>query len=104
MCFIFDLMLHAKGSNSFDSSKNALAVLEERIREKIDVGPSRTGAGLINYAFHPKNGKLTLGETESERESFFFIFRGTLGFLRNPPAHRFTEEESSIEAPGVTVG
>jgi hypothetical protein len=53
---------------------------------------------LIDYAFNPDTGKLTLGETKSEREAFYFIFRGALGFLRNPPSHRITEDESNSEA------
>lgn len=92
------LFERCKDKDYHDVVTNAFTVLEERIRQKINADPSYTGTRLINHAFHPQNGKLALGETASERESFFFIFRGTLGFLRNPPAHRFTEDESAIEA------
>lgn len=87
-----------KDKDYHDVVTNAFTVLEDKIRAKIGVGASYSGIRLIDYAFNPNTGKLTLGETESERESFYLIFRGSLGFLRNPPSHRFTEDESNIEA------
>jgi uncharacterized protein (TIGR02391 family) len=86
-----------KDKDYHDVVTNAFPILEDRIRAKIGVDPSYSGRKLIDYAFNPKTGKLTLGETESERESFYFIFRGALGFLRNPPSHRLTEDESNVE-------
>jgi len=87
-----------KDKDYHDVVTNAFPILEDRIRAKVGVDPSYSGRKLIDYAFNPKTGKLTLGETESEREAFYFIFRGALGFLRNPPSHRLTEDESNIEA------
>jgi len=52
---------------------------------------------LIDYSLNPNAGKLTLGETTSEREAFYFLFQGSLGFLRNPPSHRLMEGESDVE-------
>lgn len=92
------LFERCKDKNYHDVVTNAFTVLEERIREKINIGPKCTGFRLIDHAFHCQSGKLTLGETECERESFRLLFRGTLEFLKYPHAHRFTEEESSIEA------
>lgn len=87
-----------KDKDYHDVVTNAFPILEDRIRAKVGVDPSYSGRKLIDYAFNPKTGKLTLGKTESEREAFYFIFRGALGFLRNPPSHRLTEDESNIEA------
>jgi uncharacterized protein (TIGR02391 family) len=67
------------------------------IRAKIGVDPSYSGKTLIDYAFNPNTGKLMLGKTKSEREALYLIFRGALGFLRNPPSHHITEDESNIE-------
>ncbi len=92
------LFERCKDKNYHDVVTNALTVLEERIREKINVGPNCTGIRLREHAFHCMSGKLTLGETQIERASFLLLFHGTLEFLSNPHAHRFTEEESSIEA------
>ena len=87
-----------KDKDYHDVVTNAFPILEDRIRAKAGVDPSYSGKRLIDYAFNPNTGKLTLGETKSEREAFYFIFRGALGFLRNPPSHRLTEDEGNIEA------
>jgi uncharacterized protein (TIGR02391 family) len=86
-----------KDKDYHDVITNAFPILEDRIREKIGADPSYSGRKLIDHAFNPKTGKLTLGETENEKQSFYFIFRGVIGFLRNPVAHRLTEEENNIE-------
>ena len=87
-----------KDKDYHDVVTNAFPILEDRIRAKIDADPSYSGKKLIDYAFNPNTGKLTLGETKSEREAFYFIFRGAIGFLRNPPSHRFIEDESNVES------
>ncbi len=87
-----------KDKDYHDVVTNAFPVLEDRIRAKIGVDPNYSGRRLIDHAFNPNTGKLTLGETQSEREAFYFIFQGALGFLRNPPSHRLTEDESNVEA------
>lgn len=92
------LFERCKDKNYHDVVTNAFTVLEERIREKINIGPKCTGFRLINHAFHCQSGKLTLGETVRERASFLLLFHGALEFLGSPHAHRFTEEENSIEA------
>lgn len=86
-----------KDKDYHDVVTNAFPILEDRIRDKIGVDPSYSGRKLIDYAFNPKTGKLTLGETKSEREALYFIFQGALGLLRNPPSHRLTEDEGTIE-------
>jgi len=86
-----------KDKDYHDVVTNAFPILEDRIRAKIGADPSYSGRKLIDEAFNPKTGKLTLGETASEREAFYFIFQGALGFLRNPPSHRLTEEENNTE-------
>jgi hypothetical protein len=68
-----------------DVVTNAFAVLEDRIRAKIGIDPSYSGKKLVDYAFAAKTGKFTLGETGSEQESLYFLFRGAFGFFRNPP-------------------
>lgn len=87
-----------KDKDYHDVVTNAFPILEDRIRAKIGVDPSYSGRKLIDYAFNPNTGKLTLGETKSEREAFYFISQGALGFLRNPPSHRLAEDESDIES------
>ncbi len=81
-----------------DVITNAFPILEDKIRDKIGVDRNYSAKTLIDYALNPKTGKLILGETESERESLYLLFRGAMGFLRNPPSHSLSEDESDIEA------
>ena len=87
-----------KDKDYHDVVTNAFTVLEERIRKKLNADPSFTGNKLIDYAFKPYSGKLAFGDTQSEKDAFYFLFRGALGLLRNPPAHRFTADEDEVEA------
>lgn len=86
-----------KDKDYHDVVTNAFPILEDKIRAKVGVDSSYYGKKLIDYAFNPDTGKLTVGKTKGEREAFYFLFRGALGFLRNPSSHRLTEEESNIE-------
>jgi len=87
-----------KDKDYHDVVTNAFPILEDKIRAKVGVDASYSGKTLIDYAFNLNTGKLILGKTEGERQALYFIFRGALGFLRNPPSHRLTEDESNIEA------
>jgi len=87
----------SKDKDYHDVVTNAFPILEDRVRAKIGVDPSYSGQGLIDHAFNANTGKLILGETPSERKALHLLFKGALGFLRNPPSHRLTEGESNIE-------
>jgi len=101
-----DPMLYerCKDKDYHDVLTNAFPILEDAIRAKLGVGPEYSGSKLINYAFNPNTGKVVLGETKNERQCFYFILAGNMGFLRNPPSHRLTvqTEESSVEAFEIT--
>ncbi len=85
-----------------DTITSAFRVLEERLRAKIGVGHEKCGNDLITDAFNPKNGKLILGKSAGEQEGLFFLYRGSVGFLRNPPAHRFVNY-SEFEAFEIVI-
>lgn len=87
-----------KDKDYHDVLTNAFPILEDRIRAKISVDPSYSGQKLIDHAFNPNTGRLVLGQTQSEREALHLLFKGAIGFLRNPPSHRITEDESNIES------
>jgi len=87
-----------KDKDYHDVVTNAFPILEDRIREKIGVDPSYSGQKLIDHAFHPNTGKLILGKISSERQALHLLFKGAIGFLRNPPSHRLEEDESDIES------
>ena len=87
-----------KDKDYHDIVTNAFPILEDRIRAKIGVGPSYSGQKLIDHAFNPKTGRLILGKIPGEQEAVHLLFKGAIGFLRNPPSHSLTEDESNIEA------
>src|SRR4030067_461584 len=80
-----------------DVVTSSFRILEERIRKKIGATPDRSGVDLINDAFNSKSGKLVIGKTPSESEGAYQLFRGSILFLRNPPAHRYIDEYSDFE-------
>jgi hypothetical protein len=94
------LVERCKDKSYRETLANALSVLEEAIRAMLGVDLSYSGPQLIEFAFHPTNGKLTLGETEGERQSLYLVFKGFASFLGVPQEHGSTEEsdERSIEA------
>jgi uncharacterized protein (TIGR02391 family) len=98
---IVEKCIHKKDAEDIVTS--AFRILEERIRAKIGVGPDRCGVDLINDAFNPKTGKLVLGRTPSEQEGLFHLYRGSIGFLRNPPSHRFIDYYSEFEIFEIVV-
>jgi uncharacterized protein (TIGR02391 family) len=97
---IIDSLLfeRCKDKDYHDVITNAFVVLEEKIRAKSGAQFDVYGQQLIDYAFNPKSGRLYVGETESERESYFLILRGIFGSFRNPSSHHLTGNESDVES------
>lgn len=83
-------------SDSEDALLCAFKVLEEKIREKTGAGPEVVGSELARF-FHNQNGDYVFGDTESEREGFYFLLRGVFQLFRNPPAHRFVDTYSKYD-------
>ena len=69
---------------------NAFPLLEDRIREKAGADRSCCGDKLIDFALNPESGRLILGDSAAEREGAYFLFKGAMRFLRNPPSHTLT--------------
>lgn len=89
------LLLH-RVSNAYRSGDyedvvfKATKYLEEKVRAKAGLAPSDIGTKLMDKAFGPNNRKLncTLCVDESERSGLHFLYRGTVGFFKNPSSHR----------------
>ena len=92
------LYKRCKDKDYHDVVGNAFPILEDRIREKTGLDPSICGQPLMNKAFSPSNGILTLGDTASEHEGLYLLFKGAIGFLRNPESHSLIDEETNIES------
>ncbi|WP_049971736.1 TIGR02391 family protein [Haladaptatus cibarius] len=72
--------------------REAFIILEERIRQEGNLNQDIIGSKLATEAFHPKNGDITIGQTEGEKEGIMFLYRGAFQALRNPVSHRFIDE------------
>jgi hypothetical protein len=86
-----------------DIIASAFRVLEERIRVKIGESYNCYGPALLDKAFNNKNGKLSFGKTDAERESLYLFYRGSIGLFRNPSAHRFLNDYSDFETFEIVV-
>ena len=98
---IVEKCIHKKDTEDIVTS--AYRILEERIRKKINVGYDRSGVELVCDAFNPKTGKLFFGETDSEREGLFHLYRGSMMLWRNPSAHRFVKDYNEFETLEIVI-
>jgi hypothetical protein len=80
-----------------DAITSAFRILEVRVRNRINAKPELVGTELMDDAFNPDRGKLVFGETSSERQAVYQIFRSAYMMLRNPPSHRYLEEFAGAE-------
>jgi len=76
-----------------DTVTNAFPLLEDRMRSKLDVGREYSGDQLVNLAFNPDSGRLSLGTTSPEKQGIYLLFKGAFSFLRNPPSHTLGVDE-----------
>jgi hypothetical protein len=86
--------------NEFDESNQphrfdtiimeATRILENRVRTTAGLGPESTGLELMAAAFGGKTPKLRVSGHAPEQEGAHHLFRGIIGFVRNPVHHRLT--------------
>lgn len=86
-----------------DAITSAFRILEVRARTRINAGPDRIGTDLMDDAFNPERGKLVFGETSSERQAVYQVFRSAYMMLRNPPSHRYLEEFAGAEIVEIVM-
>lgn len=98
--------------NDFDESKQthrfdtvvgeATRILEDRVRRLSGLGTDVSGVDLMKSAFGGTSPKLRLSTNASEQEGAHLLFRGVVGFIRNPVHHRLEkiERERAIQILG----
>lgn len=71
------------------AAKEAGQLLEERVRQQgPDTSTSDHGSSLMTEMFSPKNGPLSFGEIDSEREGILHLYTGAIKGIWNPLHHR----------------
>jgi len=77
-----DLLLRSGKADT--AVRDATVVLEHRVRRVAQLGNEFYGTGLIDKALNPTKGVLEFDGTPQEREGLYQLFRGTVGFFKNP--------------------
>ena len=84
-----------------DAVFDAFKALENGVRSRIGAPLDKVGADLVKEAMNPTTPKLVFSPVPSEQESVYLLFRGAIGFLKNPLSHRFQlplDEQTAAEA------
>jgi uncharacterized protein (TIGR02391 family) len=76
----------------------AMKVVEDELRIKTKADTGCCGLDLVNQAMPEKSPLLTFSKVDAEQKAAHFLFRGAVGFIRNPQAHRFIEIDDKQEA------
>lgn len=83
-----DLFLQGKRD---DAVHNAFKLLEVRVREKAELSDSDLGVKLMRKAFAPTQTQFIIAEDTGEVHGWMELYAGSIGALKNPTSHRFSE-------------
>lgn len=81
--------------------REACIILEHRIRTMINADTSVLGVTLMTQAFRKDSGSLLLANDAAEQEGAHQLYRGVIGFLKNPTSHRLITDYSRDRAQKV---
>jgi uncharacterized protein (TIGR02391 family) len=81
--------------------REACVVLEDRLRRAAGLGKEVIGVELVDKCLGPKEGKLVLSEISAEQQGIHQLYRGTIGFFKNPTSHRIIQEYDVTRAREV---
>jgi uncharacterized protein (TIGR02391 family) len=77
---------------------NAFIAIEEELRTRISADPSDVGVSLVTKAMNPKSPCLVFSNVAAEKEAAHALYRGAIGFLKNPRSHRFVGTADPVHA------
>jgi uncharacterized protein (TIGR02391 family) len=76
----------------------ACVILENRVRTIIGANQQMTGTPLMEFAFSPKNPKLSFSNIEQEQLGVMQLYRGTIAFFRNTTGHHLIDTYTQDDA------
>jgi uncharacterized protein (TIGR02391 family) len=81
----------------------AFKLVEETVRAKAGQPPSLVGVNLMTTAFKTAGGILQHPETQvdAEREALHQLFRGAIGWFKNPSSHRTVGYKDAQQAAHI---
>jgi uncharacterized protein (TIGR02391 family) len=89
---------------AFDSDRFDEAILaamkgvEDAVRRSAGAQPDDVGVKLVSQAMGPPNPVIAISAIPAEQEGAHALFRGAIGFFKNPHSHRFVEVSDRIRA------
>lgn len=78
--------------------REACVILEHRIRTMTGADSSVLGVNLMSQAFRRDSGAVILADDSAEQEGAHQLYRGIVGFLKNPTSHRLITSYSKNRA------
>jgi uncharacterized protein (TIGR02391 family) len=78
----------------------AFRCVEEDLRARAALGPDAFGVDLVSRVLSSKTPKIRLSEVDAEQEAAHVLFRGAIGFFKNPHSHRsvgLKDQRTAIE-------
>jgi uncharacterized protein (TIGR02391 family) len=81
-----------------DAILAGLIAVEEEIRARISAEASNVGVSLVTKAMNPKSPRLVFSEVQAEQEAAHALYRGAIGYLKNPRSHRFVGTADPVHA------
>jgi uncharacterized protein (TIGR02391 family) len=77
-------------AKSFDHAiMDAMKVVEDEVRSRSRAQPTSVGVQLMTETMKGPKPIFKLSDVEAEQDSAYFLFRGAIGFFKNPHSHRF---------------
>lgn len=93
--------LLARPGKADTAVREACVVLEDRLRRAAGLAKEVIGVDLVDKCLNPKDGKLVLSEVAAEQHGIHQLYRGTIGFFKNPTSHRIIQEYDVTRARQV---
>jgi uncharacterized protein (TIGR02391 family) len=79
-----------------DATRNAFIAVEEGIRARISADATDVGVDLVAKAMNPKSPRLLFSKVAAEQEAAHLLYRGAIGYIKNPLSHRFLDSGSPV--------
>jgi uncharacterized protein (TIGR02391 family) len=90
---LFSVFDESNQTHRFDTViSEASRILEDRVRKRAGLGVELIGMDLMSAAFGTTPPKLQLSTVENEQKAAHLLFRGAVGFIRNPVQHQLLSQ------------
>jgi len=78
-----------------DAIRNAFIAVEQDIRARISGDATDLGVDLVTKAMNPNSPRLVFSKVKPEQEAAHLLYRGAIGYIKNPLSHRFLDTNDS---------